>query len=179
MEETDKKNVGHIRTFEALYTAHWQPLVRRLLARFGAGPPDPEDIAQAACLKFAELPDRQQIDNPKAFLYRIASNLIVDHHRSPKNVLATEHDILVAEKYENSDVSNPENVLMNRQEADIVTAVIRALPERDRAFVLMNRLEGLTYTDIARQAGMSRAGVQKIIIRALEKCTHAVKQASQ
>lgn len=158
-----------------IYQQYWGELCGFLRKKFGAGPPDPEDIAQSAFLKVAAVPDDKPIENPRAFLFRTASNLVVDHHRSPKNWVASEDDEKNSTIFEDSgDVSSPESVLMTKQELTIVERVIMTLPERDRAFLLMNRLDGLTYTEIAKQANMSRSGVQKIIMQSLEKCADAL-----
>lgn len=163
-----------------LYTTHWKSLCKQLQVRFGSGPPDPQDIAQDAFQKLSEQFEKgKAIENPKAFLFRTAHNLVIDHHRSPRNTYATEKEIEFFEEHANTDVSSPENVLINRQELNIVSDVIMSLPERDRAFVLMNRLENMTYTEIAKQANMSRSGVQLIITKALDKCMQTLNKASK
>jgi len=159
-----------------IYAAHWNELCNFIHSRFGS-PPEPEDIAQTAFIKLAEVENPESIDNPKAYLFRSARNLVVDYHRSPKNQTCSDNDHDIQQNIEEkSDVLGPENVLMGRQELDIVEKVILSLPERDRAFVLMNRLEDMTYTEIAKKANMSRSGVQKIITLALEKCMNALQQ---
>ena len=161
-----------------IYSAHWKELCGFIRSRFGS-PPEAEDIAQAAFLKFADQEDPTAVENPKAYLYKTARNLVVDYHRSPKNVLATEDQINEQESGQTSDVWQPENVLMSRQEASIVEEAIMSLPERDRAFLLMLRLEDLTYTEIAKRANMSRSGVQKIITQAMHKCLSALQQRTE
>ncbi len=163
-----------------LYAAYWETLCKQLHARFGAGPPDPKDIAQDAFSKLSEQINKgKAIENPKAFLYRTASNLIIDFHRSPRNTFATNKEVEYFEQHATNDVCSPENVLMNRQQLSIVSDVIESLPERDRAFVLMNRLENMTYTEIAKQANMSRSGVQLIITKALAKCMDALNKTTK
>lgn len=158
-----------------IYQLYWGELCGFVRKKFGSGPPDPEDIAQSVFLKVAAVENMQQIDNIKSFLFRTASNLVIDHHRSPKNWAASDNDVTKSEN--SSDVSSPEFVFMSEQELKIVEQVIMSLPERDRAFVLMNRLDGLSYTEIAEKANMSRSGVQKIIMQSLEKCHDALKHA--
>ena len=154
-----------------IYGQYWHDLCGFVRGKFGGGPPDPEDVAQATFLKYADVEDHSAISNPKAFLFATARNMVVDYHRSPKNYQPSQDQIDAQEKNEkSSDVFNPETVFMGKQEANIVESVIMQLSERDRAFVLMNRLEGMTYTEIAKQANMSRSGVQKIITQALAKC---------
>lgn len=179
-ESQNKPSLGecsaaNLHKIQAIYTQYWGDLCRYLRSRFGP-PPEPEDIAQMAFMKYAEVEDQSQITSPKSFLFRTASNLVIDYHRSPKNVLASEDEVLAFENQNSSDVWAPEHVYMNRQELAIVERVIMGLSERDRAFVLMNRLKDMTYTEIAEQAGMSRSGVQKIITQALERCVQALKR---
>ena len=166
-------NSNH-KKIEVLYSKYWKDVCRYLRSKF-TPPPDPEDIAQSAFLKLVDI-DLDGISNPKSFLLKTANNLVVDYHRSPKNVLATEADMESLESEKNSDVLGPELVSMSRQEAQIVEQALLELPERDRAFVLMNRLENMTYTEIAKQANMSRSGVQKIILQSLEKCLAALRR---
>lgn len=169
------KPANKLDKIQPIYKAYWSDLCGFIQSRFGT-PPEPEDVAQATFLKFADLDDPDAIESPKAYLYKTARNLIVDYHRSPKNVLATEDQMEAQEFEKSSDVWEPEHVLMNRQEARIVEDIIMGLSERDRAFVLMHRLEDMTYTEIAARANMSRAGVQKIITQAIDKCMQALKE---
>lgn len=161
-----------------VYSAHWSELCGFIQSRFGS-PPDPEDIAQSSFLKYADALETTVVENPKAFLFRTARNLVVDWYRSPKNAHTVDPQTISQEFEEKSDVSCPELVYMTRQELFHLEKAIMALPERDRNFVLMNRLEDMTYTEIAERAGMSRSGVQKIILQALEKCMKSVRAGMQ
>jgi len=171
---TDQHGLSRI---QDIYQSHWKGLCQFILSKFDP-PPEAEDIAQASFLRYADAVKTKNVDNPKAFLYKTASNLVIDYHRSPKHRLASEEEATAFETTEKSDVWSPENVLMGEQEAEIVEKVLMGLSERDRAFVLMNRLENMTYTEIAQRANMSRSGVQKIITQALAKCMEAVKAAT-
>lgn len=160
-----------MRDLSELYQEHWTFLCKLLTARFGSGPPEPRDIAQEAFIKLSDkLQDGEQIHNPRSFLAKTAQNLVIDYHRSPKNRAPSDSELIAAEREESTDVSSPETVLLSRETLGTVADVLMRLSERDRSFVLMNRLEGLSYTEIARRAGMSRSGVQLIITQALQKC---------
>src|SRR3982751_272673 len=65
---------------EAVYARHWSELCHYIKKHYGAGPPDPEDVAQEAFMKFAAIDDRDAIDNPRAYLFRTAHNVLVDEH---------------------------------------------------------------------------------------------------
>lgn len=174
----DNRASANLRKIQDVYAQYWNDLCGFIRARFGAGPPDPEDIAQSTFLKYAEAADKSAILNTKAFLFKTARNLVVDYHRSPKNLMPTEDQINLQNSSEKSDEADPQNVTMSRQELFLLEKAIMALPERDRSFLLMHRLEDMSYTEIAEQANMSRSGVQKIITLALEKCVKAVQAGS-
>lgn len=171
--ESTKADESGLDAIEAIYRTHFSDVLGFLRSRF-TPPPDHEDIAQNTFLRFAQANEQGVIENIKAFLFRTARNLVIDYHRSPKNVLASHEQQAYYENTEKSDAEAPENVFTNRQALSLLERAIMALPERDRGFVLMNRLDDMSYTDIAKHAGMSRSGVQKIITQSLAKCMEAV-----
>lgn len=157
------------------YQMYWNDLCRYLRSRFSHSVLDPEDVAQAVFIKFAELENVSHITNIKSVIFKMATNYIIDYHRSPKSQLLSDTDL------NHSDTSqaytnhiSPEIDSISKEELGIVETVINGLSDRDREFVLLNRVDGLTYTEIAKRAGMSRSGVQKIIMQALSKCMDAL-----
>lgn len=60
------------KAFEQIYRQYWSELCNYVLKTFGAGPPDPEDVAQAAFAKFAALENTDNIENKRAYLYSTA-----------------------------------------------------------------------------------------------------------
>lgn len=160
-----------------LYKKHWQELCSYLRSRYGDGPPEPEDIAQSTFAKLSELDTLSQIDNPKAFLFRTARNLLIDQFR--RRVTGEKYLVREAEYAEASGlsaVSGPERVLMSREELTMLESAVQGLDQRERDFLLLHRLHNLGFTEIGRRVGMSRNGVKAIIKRALEKCEKAVNQ---
>ena len=59
---------------------YYRELVSFLSARLG-NRQAAEDVAHDAYLRVLERTDNGQIEHPRAFLYRIALNLVVDRHR--------------------------------------------------------------------------------------------------
>ncbi len=87
---SDIREMGFIQAIQE----HWNFLCRFLHSRFGSGPPDASDIAQDAFLKLSEqLEQGQVIHNPKAILTKVASNLVIDYHRSPKHRQASDVEL--------------------------------------------------------------------------------------
>ena len=166
-------------TLEILYQRYRHELCQYLRANYGEGPPEPEDVVQAAFAKFAEHPTSHTIENPRAFLYRVARNILIDQHRRDvtRNKFTTQEKSLAPAQI--SAASEPENVLINEQACSVLETALRQLDQRQRDFLLLHHLHNLSYTEIARRAGMSRNGVKAIIKQAFAKCEQAVAQAQE
>src|SRR5690606_12823423 len=94
-----------------LYRTHWQGLCRYLRARFGAGPPDPEDIAQSAFARLAAA-HSAQIVNPQAFLHTTAQRLMIDYRRHARHSDAYERDLTEQALEQSRYEPSPEDVLL-------------------------------------------------------------------
>jgi RNA polymerase sigma factor (sigma-70 family) len=149
--------------FDVLYARHWTELCHYIRRQFGVGPPDPEDVAQETFLKFAALENRHTIDNPRAYLYRTAHNVLIDERRR----LALRKGGGDIEALGISDDRTPERVLVGEQRLDVLKRTLLAMPEARRRSFLLNRLHGLSAAAIARMTGYSESAVKKHIGLAL------------
>ena len=177
--ENNGSDDDNTQQLEEIYRNHWHEICHYLRAKYGDGPPDPEDIAQAAFAKFSAYKTPEHIKNPRAFLYRMARNICVDHFRRKKTwdkfVI---DDELMAETVISADF-DPERVLMGKEEFAMLEIALKDLDKRQREFLLMHRLQGLSYTEIARRSGMSRNGVKGVIKKAFTACQEKMEAAEQ
>jgi RNA polymerase sigma factor (sigma-70 family) len=161
---------------EVLYARHWSELCHYIKKHYGAGPPDPEDVAQEAFMKFAAIDDREAIDNPRAYLFRTAQNFLVDEHRRLALRRANPGD---TEAQPGSDDRTPERVLVGQERLEILRCSLRAMPAVRRRSFLLNRLQGLSCAAIARMTGYSESAVKKHIGLALTELEAAVTAAER
>ena len=161
---------------DVLYARHWGELCHYIKKHFGAGPPDPEDVAQEAFMKFAAVDDREAIDNPRAYLFRTAHNVLVDEHRRLALRRANPSD---TEAHPVSDDRTPERVLVGRERLEILTRTLRAMPPARRRSFLLNRLQGLSCAAIARMTGYSESAVKKHIGVVLTELEAALTEAER
>lgn len=162
-------------SLQAVFDACYADVFAFARGKVGFGPPDPDDIVQQAFANFAALEDRSSVRNPVAFLISSAGNLITDHARKSAtrfnvNVSGAEFDFIVADH----DELSPEIVLLGRERFDCVVAALKQLPRRRRRFVLLNRLEGMSYTEIARQNGVSEATARREVEAGVAFCREAL-----
>jgi len=139
--------------------------LRVTLQKRGASADDAEDLVQEAFLKFETYRQTAEVREPEAFVVRTALNLAIDAGRrkgrspfSPKAV----------EDYRLADSSpGPDEVLQGRDRLQRLRQGLEALRPRTRDMLLAQRLEGLTYAEIARREGISVSAVEKQIARAV------------
>lgn len=158
-----------------LYRVHWQGLCGYVRAQFGPGPPEPEDVAQSAFIRFAAA-DPAHIENPRAFLYATARHLAIDHYRQAQRASAHEQAAQAAAAENPLYELSPENVLLQAERFRILAQALERMPLKRRRLVLLNRFEGLSYAQIGEQCGMSAENVRKHIERALAECLRALHE---
>lgn len=153
-------------SFEDFYNAHHHELVRYLKAR-GASRDDAQDVAQESLIKIVRYQE-QPAHVLKILLYRIALNGLCDLRRRGTSRLDSSHVDVDDEKTQiPCDLPQPEHYAENQQELARVRDAISRLPERCREVYLLNRVDGMSYSDISRHFGISVKTVEKHIGKAL------------
>lgn len=160
---------------DCLYKSYGRELCGYLRQRFGAGPPEPEDIAQASFARLATALT-SEIDHPRSFLYATARNLVSDYRRRQCHRNSHVDDMLHIAQHTMLDEITPERVLLDRERVRILSDALASLPERQRNIFLLSRLDGLPYAEIATRVGISASNVQKLVQRALAKCSRHMNE---
>ena len=151
---------------DQFYTEHFDSLVAYLRRKYGAGPPDPEDVAQKAFGRIVARGGLEGVDNPKAFLWRTAANIFVSDTRTLKAEERRDAAVEAIFSSENGYLLTPERVLEAKEQVGIALRVLRQMPEqRMRAFIL-TRIDGLSHQATAEVLGVSRPAVSKHVARA-------------
>lgn len=162
-----------------LYLRHRRELVGFVRRQFGAGPPDPEDVVQQAFANLAALPADAALRNPRAFLYRTAHNIAINHcNRERIGRRFLEPAPAPEEVREAREDFDPEVVQMGREDYSLIEQAIRAMPARRRRFLLLNRIDGMSFADIARREGLSESAVRKQVVLAVQECGAALLRAA-
>ena len=150
-----------------LHRDHWRDLCRYLAATFGQGPPEPEDIAQIAFARVAAHSDFRAIENPKAFLWRTAQNIAVSEKRSQAARRTEPRDVDGVAAAQQGDEVTPERLLAAREQIAAIVAALDAMPAKRRRMLVLNRIDGLSFAEIARRTGLSQTAVKKHVARAM------------
>jgi len=162
---------------EHLYRIHARDLCRYIAARFGLGPPEPEEVTQAAFSRLAATPEVGRMANPRGYLYTIACNMVVDHRRRIAHRGAVHRQWIDEAGGEGVSDLSPERVLLAQERFALLEQALRAMPAMRRRIFLLTRAEGLAVAAVAERFGISENAVHKHVSRALQDCAVHLKQA--
>lgn len=123
-----------------------------------------EDIAQEAFVKLWDLRDTAREETVVSLLYTIASNLLKNHHKHSKVVLNFQKNS------SKSDLNSEEaDSSIRQQELQMqLEKVLSEMPEKCRVPFLMNRIEELTYPEIAQRLNLSVKAIEKRMSEAID-----------
>ncbi|GLS25559.1 RNA polymerase sigma factor [Marinibactrum halimedae] len=166
---------------ENMFSNHLQGLIR-FLSRKVKNPEDAEDIAHNAFIRIQRLANSGDLENPKAYLYQTAANLAIDQMRREKlhqNYLQGENcDHLPPEESSQADNLSPERLLAAKQQLQSIENALNQLPTKCKQAFMLHRVKGLSYSDIAKDMGVSVSSVEKYILQALKHCRAANAEMS-
>lgn len=133
-----------------------------------------EDLVQDLYVRLVSLEPGERLDNPSAYLYRLASNLMLDRLRSDRRSVTRDGAWLQGHRIEMggesvADEPSAEQTVSARQEMARVVAAIAELPPKTRRAFELHKLQGLTQEDTAQALGVSRKTVEKQISAALQR----------
>lgn len=157
-----------------LYRTHKAELVNYIKGQWHKDEDTAQDIAHQAFERFLCLPNPSSIEKPRAYLFQLARNLLIDEHR--RESVRQEHRNTVNVVQAEPDSATLELQLIHQQELDTLQHIIEQLPpKRQKAFVL-SRVYQMSYREIAADMGISTEGVKKHVMRALDTCHRALKR---
>jgi RNA polymerase sigma-70 factor (ECF subfamily) len=155
---------------ERLFREYHDPLVRYLTRRLG----DRDWAEEVAQETFVRALRQTEIQNERAWLFAVATNLVRDEAR--KDARRRRHlELLTEEAKSNPVVEQPITELERSQERALARKAIDALTERDREALLM-REEGLDYKEIAEALELSLASVGTTLSRARRRLVEVYEE---
>lgn len=162
-------------SFEAFFARNEQPLtayLRRLLASEDAA----GDVAQEAFFRaWTHFETISAYERPDAWLFRVATNLALSslRRREPLSftrLLHSGQDARAAQGVEELEVvASAEDLEGQAAERDLIERVLRMLPERHRAALLLRATQGFSVEEIAAMLEVSAANVYQMLSRGAKR----------
>ena len=145
---------------QQIFEDHREQLLRYLRAH-GAGDAA-EDILQELWLKFVASATGP-ISSPRNYLYRAATNLMIDRRRSQTQAERREVEwASLSDRVPGSAANDPgpERDFEGRRVLGLVEAELKKLPARALAVFKAHRIEGRTQREIAAEIGVSASTIE-------------------
>ncbi len=129
-----------------------------------------EDLVQEVFLRLLRRGNVAAIADARAYLFETASTVLIDRSRRGSVRHSAAHESFDPDRHDGADFPS-ERVYLGREALGRVSAALLELPERTRIIFVLRRLEGMKYSDIARQLGISVSAVEKHMVRAVSHMT--------
>lgn len=142
---------------------------------------DAADLAQDAFTQWLGWGGRGDVQQPRAFLFQIARNLLRDHWRRQQSrpQLCEDADSLhgLDAMIDEQGVSPLEQVEQH-QRLHLLASALGDLPPRRREAFVLHKFDGLSQVEVAERMGISLSMVEKHIASALLHCKRRVEGQS-
>jgi RNA polymerase sigma-70 factor (ECF subfamily) len=117
------------------------------------------------------------------WLYRIATNLAVNHARDSKNERAVQTVYLDSPDEETGtkpdvadDDPSAEQQLLIDERSKAIRKHVMALPERQRMAVVMHKYQGMEYREIGQVLKLSESAIKSLLFRAYQTLRETLKE---
>jgi RNA polymerase sigma factor (sigma-70 family) len=154
---------------ERLFTAH-RGALQAFFYRRVRDRADATDLAQEVYARMLRVRDMDAIRDTEAYLYTVASNLAREHAARDRRrgVAVAVEDATVQEEL--AELATFDSQIDVAQQVKRLREVLRQLPAKWHAAVVLHYVHGLSYQQIAQRLGVSPRMVKKYLGRALGHC---------
>lgn len=148
--------------------------LKRFLAGFLPAQQDIEDVVQEAYLRAYIAEQHESIEQPRAFLFRIAKNLALNQltkkSRQITDYIEEAGDTVVIETAAAIDEE------LEAQEClGLYCEAVASLPEKCRQVFLLRKVQGLAHKEIAERMALSVSSVEKYLRQGILACEAHVR----
>ena len=143
----------------AEWARNWNAGLTRFLRRRLPGQIDAEDLAQEVYVRLLRIEKLEHIEEPQAYLYRVASNVAAEWRMRAcysKPHSEAELDTLVA-------AATPESLLDEAQFGQQLHAALGAMPPMVRAVIFLKLRDGEAHEQIAQRLAITPRMVRRLL----------------
>jgi len=174
---------GDMGAFQQLFHKH-SPAVVNFAFRFVGSQARAEEIAQEVFLQVYRWQHRYE---PKAkfstWLFKIAHNHCLNEVRKGEYRVALEsfdlpNDFEGEERERNlpdPTLAKGEDILAAKEAADRIQQILQRIPESQRMALLLSRMEGMSYQEVAEVLGSTEKAVKSLVFRATQSLKEGLR----
>ena len=152
-------------------------MIRRIISRYRSGKEDIDDLTQETFLKCFAAEMKQDIQDPQRFVFKVAKNVAISEAKRKRHATTDSiEDLGGMEVYVDEEQISAEDQLHSRQKLFALTRALAELPPEQGRALLMRKVEGLKFKQIAIRLDVSVSTVEKRVAAALIGCNNYLRQ---
>jgi|GEM_PF-295454 RNA polymerase sigma factor (sigma-70 family) len=152
--------------------ANYARLHRRLLRNLGCADLA-SDCLHDAWLRLADASTPVSVQNPNAYVYRVACNVAMDQLRGKRS---SQYDDEAAVDHLTDPAPGPDLIALARSDLAAVDRAMQRMPYRHRSVLLALRIEEKTRQEVADEYQVSLTNVDTMLRQALDHCARETGQ---
>ena len=157
---------GDTRTRLSDWFRQWRSPLRKFLRSRGAiRAADLDDVAQEVFLRLMRYERVELIENPQAYLYKMASNVAAEWAIRARNAQPHESKWLMGLVA----AEQPEREAGRGELHGEIELALQRLPARQREVLKLQCYEHLTRAEIARRMGMTERSIKRLLMKSYEQ----------
>ena len=162
---------GNKQAIAALYDLHYQAIYRYVFYRVSDQTSAEDLTAEVFIRMIRKLPSYKDRGKPLlAWLYTIARNLVIDHHRS----LEKDNHLPIKDQVISDETPGPVQQIQKHQEEECFQMALERLPESQRLILVYRFIEEYPTTKILELLGRSDRAMRSLQHRALRSLDKAL-----
>lgn len=146
-----------------------RPALRAYLAGRFPMLADVDNLVEESLVRVMRVREKGTVASPKALFFTTARNLALDELRR-QNIVTFQSITEPADSLVFTDNTDVAESVSKKQEFDLLTQAIQALPERCRQVVTLRTAYGLSQREIAEKLGISENTVEKQMSIGVRRC---------
>lgn len=136
-----------------------------------------DDLAQETFLRAYAAEALQDITSPRAFLFKVARNLVLNERAKLSNATTDAlEDFADTAVLEDCSRSSVDDQIAARQQARALAAAIAGLPPQCARVFVLRKVHGLSYQEIAQRLNISVSTAEKHAALGLLRCTDQLRR---
>ncbi|MCH8057323.1 MAG: RNA polymerase sigma factor [Proteobacteria bacterium] len=149
--------------------------LRKFLSRYFSDEQDIEDVAQEAYLRAYIAEKKKEIEQPKAFLFRIARNVALTKLTKKSKQIPCYIEESTASEVIEVEASTDE-VIEAQELLGLYCEAVAMLPDKCREVFLLRKVHGLAHKEIAVRMSLSISSVEKYLRQGVLACKGYVRK---
>ncbi|MBL4826103.1 MAG: RNA polymerase sigma factor [Spongiibacteraceae bacterium] len=153
----------------------YELLLRRFLLKKSRYSDDVDDLLQETFLKAYRVKDWARVENPEAYLVRIASNAYKNDARKKGQGNMVDRSIDINNFDIGDAAPSPEEIAAGRQNLNEFEKVANSLTPRVRQAVILIKMMNIPYPEASEIMGISVTTLEKHVTRGMAECRRKIQ----